>query len=52
MQKAAIYATVSTPGQHIESQLYDPRKLAQPGFEVSSEYCDKGISGIDEQNSP
>ncbi len=46
MKKAAIYARVSTPDQHLESQLYDLRKLAaQRGFEVSREYCDRGISG-------
>jgi DNA invertase Pin-like site-specific DNA recombinase len=46
MKKAAIYARVSTPDQHIESQLYDLRKLAaQRGFEVTREYCDRGISG-------
>jgi DNA invertase Pin-like site-specific DNA recombinase len=46
MKKAAIYARVSTPEQHIETQLYDLRKLAaQRGFEVTREYCDQGISG-------
>ena len=46
MKKAAIYARVSTPDQHVEAQLYDLRKLAaQRGFEVSREYCDRGISG-------
>src|ERR1700675_3702795 len=46
MKKAAIYARVSTPDQHVETQLYDLRKLAaQRGFEVSREYCDRGISG-------
>jgi len=46
MKKAAIYARVSTPDQHVETQLYDLRKLAeQRGFTVSSEYCDRGISG-------
>ena len=45
MKKAAIYCRVSTPDQHIEAQLYDLRKLAaQRGFEVSREYCDRGIS--------
>ncbi|MGB7848539.1 MAG: recombinase family protein [Candidatus Acidiferrum sp.] len=45
MKKAAIYARVSTPDQHVETQLYDLRKLAaQRGFEVSREYCDRGIS--------
>lgn len=46
MKKAAIYARVSTPDQHLETQLYDLRKLAaQRGFEVTREYCDRGISG-------
>jgi DNA invertase Pin-like site-specific DNA recombinase len=46
MKKAAIYARVSTPDQHVETQLYDMRKPAtQRGFEVSREYCDRGISG-------
>jgi DNA invertase Pin-like site-specific DNA recombinase len=46
MKRAAIYARVSTPDQHLETQLYDLRKLAaQRGFEVSREYCDRGISG-------
>ena len=46
MKTAAIYARVSTPDQHLETQLYDLRKLAtQRGFEVSREYCDRGISG-------
>jgi DNA invertase Pin-like site-specific DNA recombinase len=46
MKKAAIYARVSTADQHIETQLLDLRKLAaQRGFEVSREYCDRGISG-------
>jgi DNA invertase Pin-like site-specific DNA recombinase len=46
MKKAAIYARVSTPDQHVETQLYDLRKLAgQRGFEVVREYCDRGVSG-------
>jgi len=46
MKKAAIYVRVSTPDQHVETQLYDLRKLAaQRGFEVSREYCDRGVSG-------
>jgi DNA invertase Pin-like site-specific DNA recombinase len=45
MKKAAIYARVSTPEQHVETQLYDLRKLAaQRGFEVIREYCDRGVS--------
>src|SRR5271156_4997320 len=46
MKKAAIYARVSTPDQHVETQLYDLRKLAdQRGFTITREYCDRGISG-------
>src|SRR5208282_2863388 len=46
MKKAAIYARVSTPDQHIENQILDLQKLAaQRGFEVSREYCDRGVSG-------
>ena len=46
MKKAAIYGRISSPDQHIESQLLDVRKLAaQRGFEVIREYCDKGVSG-------
>src|SRR5271155_647110 len=46
MKKAAIYTRVSTPDQHVETQLYDLRKLAaQRGFEVIHEYCDRGVSG-------
>ena len=46
MKRAAIYARVSTADQHLETQLYDLRKLAaNRGFEVSREYCDRGISG-------
>jgi DNA invertase Pin-like site-specific DNA recombinase len=44
--KAAIYVRVSSPDQHVESQLYDLRELAvQRGFEVVQEYKDCGISG-------
>ena len=47
MKKAAIYASVSTTDQHVESQLYDLRQLAeQRGFTVVKEYTDKGISGL------
>jgi len=36
MKKAAIYTRVSTPDRHVETQLYDLRKLAaQRGFQVS-----------------
>jgi DNA invertase Pin-like site-specific DNA recombinase len=46
MKKAAIYARVSTPDQHLENQFLDLRKLAaQRGFEVVREYSDRGISG-------
>ena len=46
MKKAAIYARVSTPDQHVETQLYDLRKLAeQRGFTVGREYRDRGVSG-------
>jgi len=37
-QKAAIYARVSTPDQHVETQLYQLRELAaRRGFEVVQE---------------
>ncbi len=46
MKKAAIYARVSTPDQHIETQLYQLRELAtRRGFEVVQEYTDVGVSG-------
>jgi DNA invertase Pin-like site-specific DNA recombinase len=46
MKKAAIYVRVSTPDQHVESQIYDLRELAaQRGFEVVHEYEDRGVSG-------
>jgi DNA invertase Pin-like site-specific DNA recombinase len=46
MKKAAIYVRVSTPDQHVESQLYDLRELAaQRGFEVVYEYEDRGVCG-------
>ena len=46
MKKAAIYARVSTPDQHLENQVLDLRKLAaQRGFEVVREYTDRGFSG-------
>jgi DNA invertase Pin-like site-specific DNA recombinase len=46
VKKAAIYARISTPDQHLNTQLYDLRKLAaQRGFEITREYCDQGISG-------
>ena len=43
---AAIYVRVSTPDQHVESQLYDLRELAvQRGFELVHEYEDRGFCG-------
>lgn len=46
MKKAVIYVRVSTPDQHVESQLYDLRELAvQRGFEVVKEYEDRGVCG-------
>ena len=46
MKKAVLYCRVSTADQHIESQLYDLRQLAQQrGLEVVKEYSDVGISG-------
>ena len=46
MKKAAIYARVSTPDQHIENQLYQLRELAaRRGFEIVHEYTDIGVSG-------
>jgi DNA invertase Pin-like site-specific DNA recombinase len=46
MKKAALYVRVSTPDQHLESQLYDLRELAaQRGLEIVTEYADRGISG-------
>jgi DNA invertase Pin-like site-specific DNA recombinase len=46
MKKAVLYVRVSTPDQHVESQLYDLRELAaQRGFEVVHEYEDRGVSG-------
>ena len=46
MKRAVLYARVSTPDQHVETQLYDLRKLAtQRSWEIVHEYCDRGISG-------
>jgi len=43
MKKAAIYARVSTPDQHIETQLYQLRELAaRRGYEIVHEYTDIG----------
>lgn len=47
MKKAALYCRVSTADQHVESQLYDLRQLAeQRGLEIVREYVDRGISGL------
>ena len=44
MKRAALYVRVSTPDQHVESQLYDLRELAaQRGFEVVHEDEDRGV---------
>ena len=46
MQRAAIYARVSTPDQFVENQLYQLRELAaRRGSEVVHEYTDRGVSG-------
>ena len=46
MKKAAIYVRVSTADQHVESQLYDLRELAERrGIQVVQEYQDWGVSG-------
>jgi DNA invertase Pin-like site-specific DNA recombinase len=46
MKKCGIYVRVSTPDQHVESQLYDLRELAaRRGFEIVQEYEDCGVSG-------
>jgi DNA invertase Pin-like site-specific DNA recombinase len=46
MKKAAIYARVSTPDQHLEAQLYDLRDLAaKRGYAVIREFEDRGVSG-------
>lgn len=46
MKRAALYVRVSTPDQHVESQLYDLRELAaQRGFEIVHEYEDRGVCG-------
>jgi DNA invertase Pin-like site-specific DNA recombinase len=45
MKRAALYARVSTPDQHLETQLLDLREMAkQRGYEVFREYTDQ-ISG-------
>ncbi len=46
MKKAALYVRVSTPDQHVESQLYDLREVAaQKGYEIVHEYEDRGVCG-------
>jgi DNA invertase Pin-like site-specific DNA recombinase len=46
MKRAGIYVRVSTADQHVESQLYDLRALAnQRGFQLIKEYEDRGVSG-------
>ena len=46
MKRAAIYARVSTPDQHIETQLYDLRDLAaKRNYNLVREFCDQGVSG-------
>jgi DNA invertase Pin-like site-specific DNA recombinase len=43
MQRAAIYARVSTPDQCVENQLYQLRELAaRRGYEIVREYTDIG----------
>jgi DNA invertase Pin-like site-specific DNA recombinase len=40
-KKCALYARVSTPDQHVETQLYDLRLFAQQrGYEIVCEYTD------------
>jgi DNA invertase Pin-like site-specific DNA recombinase len=52
MRKAAIYARVSTPDQHVESQIYDLRDLAgKRGYTVIREFQDRGISGSKSQRA-
>ncbi len=46
MKRVALYARVSTSDQHVETQLYDLRLLAQQrGYTIVAEYTDVGISG-------
>jgi DNA invertase Pin-like site-specific DNA recombinase len=46
MKKAAIYARVSTPDQHLEAQLYDLRDLAaKRDYTVIREFQDRGVAG-------
>jgi DNA invertase Pin-like site-specific DNA recombinase len=45
MKKASIYCRVSSPDQKVENQILDLRRMAaQRGFEVTREYCDRGVS--------
>ncbi len=45
-KKVALYARVSTSGQSVENQLRELRQVAaRHDWEVSREYCDKGVSG-------
>jgi DNA invertase Pin-like site-specific DNA recombinase len=46
MKRAALYARVSTPDQHLENQVIQLKTLAaQRGLEIVREYSDRGISG-------
>jgi len=45
MKKVALYVRVSTPDQHVESQLYDLRELAAQRGEIVHEYEDRGVCG-------
>src|ERR1039458_8410021 len=46
MKKCVLYARVSTPEQHVATQLCDLRKFAeQRGYEVVCEFTDIGING-------
>jgi len=43
MQRAAVYARISTPEQSVENQLYELRELAaRRGYEIVHEYTDVG----------
>src|SRR6266513_2822311 len=46
MKKCALYARVSTPEQHVETQLCDLRAMAaQRGYEIVAVFTDVGVSG-------
>ena len=46
MKKCVLYARVSSPEQHVETQLCDLRKFAeQRGYEVVAEHIDVGVFG-------